>query len=101
MGSGDRKVNYPPTSLRVKPIFKPKIDQADHCRPKSCFTLWYLLDLFKYFTDDYDYDDDADEHLFTYSHLFYLYLLPDLLLFSPLNSHDTLKYSHFCVFQFR
>ena len=26
-----------PTSLRIKPIFKPKIDQADHFRPKSCF----------------------------------------------------------------
>ena len=39
LGRGVGKVNYHPTSLRAKPIFKPKIDQADHFRPKSCFTV--------------------------------------------------------------
>ena len=39
MGRGEGKVNF----LRVKPIFKPKIDQADHFRPKSCYILFLTL----------------------------------------------------------
>ena len=39
-GGGEGQL--PPTSLRVKPIFKPKIDQAEHFRPKSCCLLVYL-----------------------------------------------------------
>ena len=42
-GEGGGKGKLPPTSLRVKPIFKPKIYQADHFRPKTCFHFALLL----------------------------------------------------------